>query len=332
MHKPLDPRAERILELADERGVSGAHVALARQFREAAAAAWGRPLTMNVADADRRRACSISGFPPATVKAVPILARTASLLAHLAEEQEHPIGFLMAARRRGGDRVHDATWDEQLALDAASFAEQIAYLLEHSPFYRAKLPFKYAHEAAGWTRSPSCRSPRSSELRASVTRENPIGTHLCVGHAGGRAHLLDQRHHRDAELHPADRARPRELGHRLGAQLRAPPGSQAGQRIVTTYNAGPFVAGAALASFDRLGLTHIPVGTGNTERLMRAIDRFAPEAVALTPSYAAYLVEWAPTAASTCAARASSACWWPASPAAASRRSAPSWRRAGARR
>ena len=27
------------------------------------------------------------GFPPATVKAVPILARTAGLLAHLAEEQ-----------------------------------------------------------------------------------------------------------------------------------------------------------------------------------------------------------------------------------------------------
>ena len=37
------------------------------------------------------------GFGAATVKAVPILARTASLLAHLAEEQQHPIGFLLAA-------------------------------------------------------------------------------------------------------------------------------------------------------------------------------------------------------------------------------------------
>ena len=70
-------------------------------------------------------------------------------------------------------------------------------------------------------------------------------------------------------------------------------GVQAGQKIVTTYNAGPFVAGAALASFDRLGLVQIPVGTGNTERLMLAIDLLKPEAVALTPSYAAYLVEWA---------------------------------------
>jgi citrate synthase len=36
------------------------------------------------------------GFPAAAVKAVPILARTAGLLAHLAEEQQEPIGFLMA--------------------------------------------------------------------------------------------------------------------------------------------------------------------------------------------------------------------------------------------
>ena len=30
VHRPVDPRAERILELADERGASGEHVALAR--------------------------------------------------------------------------------------------------------------------------------------------------------------------------------------------------------------------------------------------------------------------------------------------------------------
>lgn len=36
-------------------------------------------------------------FPKSMIKAIPILARTASLLAHLAEEQERPIGFLLAA-------------------------------------------------------------------------------------------------------------------------------------------------------------------------------------------------------------------------------------------
>jgi len=97
VHKPLDPRAERILELADERGVAGEHVALARAFREAAAEAWGRPLTMNVSMPIAAVMLDL-GFPVSTVKSVPILARTASLLAHLAEERERPTGFLLAAR------------------------------------------------------------------------------------------------------------------------------------------------------------------------------------------------------------------------------------------
>jgi citrate synthase len=95
VHKPLDPRAERILELADERGVSGPHVRLARALREAVAEAWGRPLTMNVSMPIAAVMLDL-GFPPAVVKAVPVLARTAGLLGHLAEERERPIGFAMA--------------------------------------------------------------------------------------------------------------------------------------------------------------------------------------------------------------------------------------------
>ncbi len=97
VHRPLDPRAERILELADARGVSGPHVLLARSFRDAVAETWGKPLPMNVAMPIAAVLLDL-GFPATTVKAVPILARTAGLLAHLAEEQEHPLGFLMAAK------------------------------------------------------------------------------------------------------------------------------------------------------------------------------------------------------------------------------------------
>jgi len=97
VHRPLDPRAERILELADARGVSGPHVLLARCVRDAAAETWGKPLTMNVAMPIAAVMLDL-GFPAAAVKAVPILARTAGLLAHLAEEQHRPLGFLMAGR------------------------------------------------------------------------------------------------------------------------------------------------------------------------------------------------------------------------------------------
>jgi Coenzyme F390 synthetase len=51
------------------------------------------------------------------------------------------------------------------------------------------------------------------------------------------------------------------------------------------------VAGAALAAFDRIGACHVPLGTGNTERLLTAIELLGPQAAVLTPSYAAYLIE-----------------------------------------
>ena len=97
VHTPVDPRAERILELADERGVSGPHVELARHLRDAVAEEWGRELTMNVALPIAAVMLDL-GYPAASVKAVPVLARTAGLLAHLLEEQETPIGFLMAGK------------------------------------------------------------------------------------------------------------------------------------------------------------------------------------------------------------------------------------------
>jgi len=97
VHRPVDPRAERILELADARGVSAAHVALARHLRHAAAEVWSKPLTMNVSLPIAAVMLDL-GFPSAAVKSVPILARTAGLLAHLAEEREHPIGLVIASR------------------------------------------------------------------------------------------------------------------------------------------------------------------------------------------------------------------------------------------
>ncbi len=97
LHRPLDPRAERILELADARGVSGPHVQLARCLREAVVETWNKPLTMNVSMPIAAVMLDL-GFASAVVKAVPILARTAGLLAHLAEEQQHPVGFLMAGK------------------------------------------------------------------------------------------------------------------------------------------------------------------------------------------------------------------------------------------
>jgi citrate synthase len=90
VHRPVDPRAERIFELGDERGVSGAHVDYARALGGELA-----PLPLNVAMAIAAVLLDL-GFDAVVVKAVPILARTAGLLAHLSEERTRPIGFVLA--------------------------------------------------------------------------------------------------------------------------------------------------------------------------------------------------------------------------------------------
>ena len=97
LHKPVDPRAQRILQLAEERGAAGAHCALAREAERVVPEVWGKALPMNVSLPIAAVLLDLD-FPPAILKGIPILARTASLLAHLAEESANPIGFYMAAQ------------------------------------------------------------------------------------------------------------------------------------------------------------------------------------------------------------------------------------------
>lgn len=95
VHRPTDPRAERILELASEHGVAGDHVRLAKLFERAVNGRREQPLTLNISMPMAAVMLDL-GFSPDTVKAVPLLARTAGLLAHLAEERRNPIGLAMA--------------------------------------------------------------------------------------------------------------------------------------------------------------------------------------------------------------------------------------------
>ncbi len=95
LHKPKDPRAQRILDLAEDRGVAGEHVRLARAVEDSVDRLWPKPLPMNVSMAIPAVLLDLD-FPPSVLKAIPILARTASLLAHLAEESGTPIGFVLA--------------------------------------------------------------------------------------------------------------------------------------------------------------------------------------------------------------------------------------------
>lgn len=94
-HSGGDPRADRLLAIADELGISGRHVAALRLLGRHASRIIERPLPINVSGAIP--ACMLdAGWPLAALKAVPLLARTAGLSAHLYEESQRPIGFIMS--------------------------------------------------------------------------------------------------------------------------------------------------------------------------------------------------------------------------------------------
>jgi phenylacetate-CoA ligase len=161
----------------------------------------------------------------------------------------------------------------------------VAALREHSPFYRDKLA---GFEDAAWADLPFTSK---DEIRESLAAEPPLGRHLAAppeavrriystsGTTGDPSYIA---------VTDNDLAAWIEIGSRsYGAN-----GIAAGQRAVLTYNSGPFVAGAVFDAWQRIGATVIPVGSGNTERLVRAFQVLGATALGCTPSYALYLADW----------------------------------------
>jgi citrate synthase len=95
LHKKSDPRALRLIGIATAAGCAGRYVAIASRAEELLPGLTGRSLLMNVSGAIPAVLLDV-GYPVAALKGVPILARAAGLIAHLLEEQERPIGFLLS--------------------------------------------------------------------------------------------------------------------------------------------------------------------------------------------------------------------------------------------
>jgi phenylacetate-CoA ligase len=189
--------------------------------------------------------------------------------------------------------IEGRPWQEQRALDDESYRTQVAYLYERSQFYREKLTaagFASAGAAEGLGDIAQLPLTDKGELRATCSADNPIGAHLCAA-PSEIVRIYSTSGTTGTPSYVPLTAGDLDNWVTASARSYAASGVVAGQRIVSTYNAGPFVAGAALDAFERIGLVHVPVGTANTERLLTAIELLRPDAVVLTPSYAAYLVE-----------------------------------------
>jgi citrate synthase len=95
LHKERDPRVAALFAVAREHGAGLRFVAIAEAVERAIPQVIGKELKLNVSAAIPAVLLDV-GFPLLALKGVPILARTAGLIAHLNEELEQSIGFALS--------------------------------------------------------------------------------------------------------------------------------------------------------------------------------------------------------------------------------------------
>src|SRR5256714_10439581 len=177
----------------------------------------------------------------------------------------------------------------------AAYRAQIARLFAKSSFYRDKLRaagFASSEAVGVLERIAELPFTEKDELRKSQAAQPPLGAHAAID-IRQAARIYSTSGTSGTPLYIPLSKNDVEQWREIGRRTYSCNGLKAGERVVTTYGAGPFVAGASLAAFEAIGAVHIPVGVGNTERLLTAIERLEPEALACTPSYALYVAETA---------------------------------------
>lgn len=192
------------------------------------------------------------------------------------------------------ERIQTRPVADQFTIDRDTYRKQVEYLFAKSAFYQRKLDEAgFADAAAVGDLDEIAKLPftEKDEIRRTQAASPPFGEHLACapeslqrvfstsGTTGTPCYLGLTRG--DLDIYATNVAR----GYTAA-------GFSSGQRIVVGFNAGPFVAGAVYYGFDKIGCTVIPVGTGNTERLISAIQTLKATGISCTPSYGLYLIDW----------------------------------------
>lgn len=94
IHKPVDPRATRLFQVAKKNGFSGNYVKLMQLIQQRAEKVSGKVLPMNSTGAKGAICCEM-GFSPTITRGLGVISRAVGLVGHILEESRNPIAVQM---------------------------------------------------------------------------------------------------------------------------------------------------------------------------------------------------------------------------------------------
>ena len=92
LHKPVDPRAPRLFEIAAENGYSGPYVKLMQLIADEAQAVSGKTLPVNATGAIGAIASEL-GLPWQIIRGIGVFSRSIGLVGHILEEMKDPMAY-----------------------------------------------------------------------------------------------------------------------------------------------------------------------------------------------------------------------------------------------
>jgi len=188
----------------------------------------------------------------------------------------------------------DSIWDREvetedraqaLARGEAAWERQWAHLMEHSDFYRNKFSEAGHVRLADLSRLPFTGK---ADLKAAIDERPPFGTNLCVpeervkrvyqtsGTSGAPSVLA---------LTPSDI----EMWTTIGTRTYYTSGIHDHHSVLSTFGAGPFVAGHTYFVLARIGTRVVPLGPGDADRVLFGMRAGIFDTLLTTPSFAQYL-------------------------------------------
>ena len=201
-------------------------------------------------------------------------------------------------RLKGDDCDRDWIWEREIEtatpedvfrLAAGAWERQFRRLREASPFYMRK--FREAGLGTSFVGLGDIANipfTTKAELRGALDDDPPFGTNLCVepsqvkrvyqtsGTTGSPSVLA---------LARADM----ETWTVIGTRTYYATGIHEHSSVLSTFGAGPFVAGHTQFAILRIGSRMVPVGPGDTERVLFSAGAGLADTLVATASFAQYL-------------------------------------------